>query len=413
MKSFSKIFRFFNIVLLLGTYLSCSSQFQTLPTNTSASLLDLSVFKNNVMIGGFNDYLGISKNSCQNIYTLSLPGPSGCVTRIKRIDTNEVFVLNYSPSQTYFYESKNGGNNWFQKSVTAGSFSHYYDFFDSLVGLRTDGPFLENSLNGGTTWSTITCPFTVGTSVIKVFGDSLVCLAGVNALGNGLILSKNRGKTWLNGWGLYGHNVEITGFSIISSDTIIAVGTGGLFVFSNDGGITWNDTSEPPLFDFYDAIKINSNGIYLVGVSSEGYGVIAKTEDFGKSWKSLNTGIKTTLQNIETLDENTLLISGTNGVLLTWAFKNSVFTKVSDNSLTNSKWLVYPNPVKDKITVEINQSNNDIHYIMLFDELGRILITSEINQKSNELSLKGIENGFYYLKIRSGLKEQIVKVVKE
>lgn len=401
----------FTLIVFVYTYGNC--QFEKIATNTSATLQDLSVIRKNVLVSGFYDYLGRSKNQGKNLSILSVPGATGSVIRCQRLDTNNIFLLSYSPSQTQLYRSYDGGDSWIQRSVSAGAFSHYFGFFDTLTGLRTDGPFLEKTLNGGITWTNVTCPFFVGTTAIKTFGDSLVCLGGVDASGRGLVLSKNRGKTWPNGWGILGHNVEITGFSFVSNDTILAVGTGGIFVYTVDGGANWIDTSEPPIYDYYDAACLKSNECYLVGGNSEGYGVIAKTTDFGKTWSSLNTGFKTTLQNVEIINDSIALLAGTNGILLRWNYKTSVFTGVDEGVLADHDISLFPNPANELVTITVDFNKLGACYTTLRNQLGQKLRQTQITGANSTIDLAGLHEGIYYVEVGSKEFFKVFKIIKE
>ena len=70
---------------------------------------------------------------------------------------------------------------------------------------------------------------------------------------------------------------------------------------------------------------------------------------------------------------------------------------------------VYPNPFSDKIIVETN--GNITRNITLTDITGRILMTAAFEAKT-ELSLGSLAGGIYYLKVASGEKAEIIKVVK-
>ena len=79
----------------------------------------------------------------------------------------------------------------------------------------------------------------------------------------------------------------------------------------------------------------------------------------------------------------------------------------------NAAILVYPNPVLDKLTVNLGNIQNGNYQLELVDALGRILLKTEtsVAEQSNRLilSLNELAGGVYYLKIS---KDTFIKTIK-
>ncbi len=76
---------------------------------------------------------------------------------------------------------------------------------------------------------------------------------------------------------------------------------------------------------------------------------------------------------------------------------------------------VFPNPTKEKITIEFVQVNDEELNLELIDALGRIIISKKIkkNASSEELSFEKLSKGIYFLKINGEQKEWLERIVLE
>jgi hypothetical protein len=354
------------------------SQIKKIYTGTDAYLYDLSVFDRNIVISGTYDFMVKSYDGCANLTPLILPSTPGIITRLYRPDTNNMYLLAYNPSQTFSYKSTDGGNNWILKSTTSGAFSHDFIFFDSSEGLMTDGPFLWKTMDEGSSWTTTFSPHSVGTTAIKRYKDSLICLGGFSSSSGGFVFSKNRGKTWPYGWGGPGI-IEMTDFFFLNEDTIFGISKGGAFVKTTDGGTNWNDFSEPPISNSFGVYFKNFKEGYVVGNNLQNEGIILKTADMGETWTTFNTGIKCSLKNIALIDDSIAIVTGSDGVLLRWNYANTVFTGMGERSLETERISVFPNPVQDKLRLEFYETSiQTIAKIRFYNSVG-ILSHSQDN----------------------------------
>ncbi len=93
-------------------------------------------------------------------------------------------------------------------------------------------------------------------------------------------------------------------------------------------------------------------------------------------------------------------------------FRTSVDVSTDVNSIGNeNNFAVFPNPASDVITVN-GISNFSTASYFISDQLGRIVLTGELNALSSTINISELSRGIYFLKI--GVQNrQMIKVVKE
>ena len=103
-----------------------------------------------------------------------------------------------------------------------------------------------------------------------------------------------------------------------------------------------------------------------------------------------------------------------NSPVVTNTTHTSFASGISELPIEN-ELLVYPNPVTDKITIEmLRQTQHDIVAIEITDVLGRKVYSEQTNLKSVICNLKSLSSGIYFIKVQSLNGEiQVKKVVKQ
>jgi photosystem II stability/assembly factor-like uncharacterized protein len=401
------VFNIFLICFSLGEY----GQITQISTGTNQKLFDLSVANKNIIVGGWMGYLVKSTNECNTLTPLAVPNTTDYATKIQRIDSNDIFLVSYTPSQTNFYKSTDQGNNWVQKSSLQGSNERSFSFFDSLAGFMSNGPFLSKTNNGGVSWTNVTPPFSISVTFLKAYNDSVMCMGGQVATGGGLKLSKDKGNTWAFGWGAFG-NIKITDCFFLNKDTIFGVTLGGAFTKTTDGGNNWDSSSEPPIYNSYAVYFKQANEGYVVGMNSQNQGVVLKTTDLGLNWQTFNTGITTALLNIAFLNDSIALLTGTNGLLLRWNYKKTLFTGVKDHTSKDVGIKIFPNPIENKIYIE-HKTNLQIDRLSVYNTLGQVVYEILNPSLTQGIDLTFLESGLYYVRLSNKSGVTCVKVIKE
>lgn len=88
-----------------------------------------------------------------------------------------------------------------------------------------------------------------------------------------------------------------------------------------------------------------------------------------------------------------------------------VCTGISQVTETQN-WLIFPNPTKDQFTVKLNSVSSDVN-LEVYTMLGQLLFKQKLSAEINTIEMSKYANGIYYVKIKEGKKEEVVKLVKE
>jgi hypothetical protein len=87
-------------------------------------------------------------------------------------------------------------------------------------------------------------------------------------------------------------------------------------------------------------------------------------------------------------------------------------TDISENSV-NYNFLMHPNPVSDKLTIELKAIEHEKISLSIFNFLGQIVYSvKELSQK-RELDVSFLPGGIYFLNLQSNSKQKTVKFIKE
>jgi len=86
-----------------------------------------------------------------------------------------------------------------------------------------------------------------------------------------------------------------------------------------------------------------------------------------------------------------------------------VSTNTLENQKNKSKLSVYPNPAKDFIKLNVDNTYTMAEY-KLYNNLGQIALEGKYN---NEINISNLKSGFYYLNVSDGKITKSIKVIKE
>ena len=84
---------------------------------------------------------------------------------------------------------------------------------------------------------------------------------------------------------------------------------------------------------------------------------------------------------------------------------------VKDPLKEGLKFSIYPNPVKDMVTISPSDENSMVK-VIIFDLQGRKVLTKEILGKT-QLSLETLAKGVYLIQLRKNGEVNSIKLVKE
>jgi len=88
--------------------------------------------------------------------------------------------------------------------------------------------------------------------------------------------------------------------------------------------------------------------------------------------------------------------------ILMWQQTTGIATVTNENEIK-----LYPNPVSDNLIIRFDNKTND--KVLIYDVLGKIVISQETDSNEITVNLTGLSKGFYYLRVA----DKIVKFVKK
>ena len=90
-----------------------------------------------------------------------------------------------------------------------------------------------------------------------------------------------------------------------------------------------------------------------------------------------------------------------NGGTLTQGFQQDNYTivEIPEQSSQAFSVNIYPIPATNEITVEFNSDFQGYAKIAIIDELGRTLSEKDVNTSVNKISLNGLSESYYFLKV--------------
>jgi hypothetical protein len=93
-------------------------------------------------------------------------------------------------------------------------------------------------------------------------------------------------------------------------------------------------------------------------------------------------------------------------------FTDIFSTAGNPENFYNDQVLLYPNPAKDYITVELKQEGANLDGVKILDLLGKELISSDpAGSNYQRIDVSGLNPGVYLMQVETGSKNRILKFV--
>lgn len=397
--------------------------------------------------------------------------PSNTIGSNQRFD--DVFFLNENlgwAANGYFsevFKTTDGGANWISQITGLGTFgsSHYFrniEFLDENIGfLGTLNQKFYKTIDGGTTWNLITniTPNPAAICGLDCVGTSTIYGCGAYFTPAYIIKSTDSGTTWQYiDMSTYANAlVEI---NFIDENIGFVAGnnaSGGIILKTTDGGTTWAQIlSSGTNGDYIWKLQVLASNNNVIFGSVEGTnpnpGRLAKSIDGGATW-SFYTAPETIVQAVGFLDENHGWMGGhTTGFYetlnggVTWTntgvgsnlnriffIENTAYAsgrtiyKMSNLLSNNSNFneqdrinlnvKILPNPVSDKLNIEIDFLAEDHILIDLYDNTGK-LVKKLIKDDINSVGIKKytfdfpFPSGTYFIDFHNNTGRQSSKIIK-
>ncbi len=290
------------------------------------------------------------------------------------------YVAGSIDKNLFFFRTTNGGLSWENIKLTDITSYSYIKFFsqdDGIIFANNNRIF--RTTNGGYDW------FLYATSPVDFVYD----LDFINLnLGNlatkyNLYHTTDGGKTWSI---TYNSSYYFSSLSFVDDKLGWAAGSGGIILKTSDAGATWENISNPDLFEWVNAIKFFDKNN---GVRAGDFGTVFTTDDGGKNWDFLQRGTRFNINDIMFTDENVGFACGDNNILLKSTDKGLTWSQAFDFSTNNL----------------LNLANYDKNYLWVGGENGILYRSTDggnnwtksilqANKRISNIVFKDANNGF-------------------
>ncbi|WP_169051708.1 YCF48-related protein [Flavobacterium sp. H122] len=351
---------------------------------------------------------------------LGIPTPNYYFRNIEFLNENIGFVGTLTESK--FFKTTDGGTSW-SEVTTIGTATKAVCGLDCVGTSTVYGcgsymnfpPFIIKSTDSGATWQYIDMSaYATGLVEIMFLDENIGFVSGRKGSGGIILKTTDGGATWneIFNSGLAGEYVwkmqTLTGNPNVMFGSIQSVSPNlGKLIKSTDGGVTWVSKNAP------------ETSIQAVGFVDENHGWMGghntgfyETFDAGTTWTNINLG--SNLNRIFIIRDDFAYASGATIYKFAPSLGNNQFEEQSRVPLLAK---VYPNPVKNKLSLEVDFKDADHLIIELYDALGRRMC--ELKQLDVDYALKKTfvfdfpyPSGTYFIDLHSNSGRQSVKVIK-
>lgn len=83
------------------------------------------------------------------------------------------------------------------------------------------------------------------------------------------------------------------------------------------------------------------------------------------------------------------------------------------NPTENRNALIYPNPARDFVNIQLAQFPSEPVTVKIFNNSGKLLLSQPIGNNGETISLKSFPVGIYLLQLENGRNKELVKVIKQ
>jgi photosystem II stability/assembly factor-like uncharacterized protein len=376
-----------------------------------------------VYAGGFNLYKsidsGVTWDSISNF---------GTALQIRWIDvarTNNKII--YFTTASAIYKTIDGGVNWTNVTGTVPTTTHLCIHIDvndpnkvycTLAATSANQVYFTN--NGGTTWTNISTglPGSPANTIVTQVGLSDVAYCGTD-LG---VYYRNPATS--SSWQSFNAGLPVVPVRDLEIQYNIgkiraATFGRGIWESSLDAialpvellNFQGNLVSDNVKTDRNTAAQINNNAILLTWQTASEvrfhHFELEHSPD-SKSWaKLMDKEAKGSASAYQTLDEKPIF--GVNYYRLKMVDTDGTFTYSKIVAIELSKpyskeWVLFPNPVKDKLFISGNEDVSGSVNVQIVDISGKILHSTTIQQLRTGLAINNLPNGIYFLDINNQQK---------
>jgi photosystem II stability/assembly factor-like uncharacterized protein len=315
----------------------------------------------------------------------------------------------------------NGGGTWTAQNsgVSKELLSVHFPVEDTgyaVGGNNIDGAIILKTSDGGSNWINVNSDSTIHLNSV-VFLDANTGYIGGNTnnwIPQGVVLkTTNGGINWTvcggsGGWdgstltsmhftdannGYFGHNENNHGY--ISKTT--------------DGGQNWS-TNNCDMWPSSIYFPTSDTGFITGSDYIYGDGAISKTTDGGLTWTGNPIGTSNALNSIFFTDAKIGYAVGGSGLILKTTSGGSI--GIIENASPAKLGKIYPNPVQNKIMIELYAINEGTHVTILNVNCRKIKELKMTDHKT-QIDVSNLPAGVYFISIRNNKTVEVEKIIKE
>ena len=422
MKQFYIIF-----VVTLSLMNSAMSQWVTLSSGTSINLYDVFFTDSNTgyavgdsgiilkTINAGETWSALSSGTNYDLNSIHFPAPN--------IGYAVGDGYNGSVHEGIILKTIDGGTTWTATFIAIGNEVFISDVFspDTITGYTscsrhiidmTYNPFIEKTMDGGTTWTYLDFvgPYIFVGSIFftDINTGYAVGTAGHNA-GVGLIAkTSDGGATWTglshpSSWGL-------TSVYFTDNNTGFIVSGKGDIQKTIDAGTNWIALSSGTTSALASVFFPDANTGYAVGHNdTNSVGTIVKTINGGTTWMELSSGTTYHLYAVHFTNTETGYVVGENGTILKTTNGGGFPLRINEKPLDKNSLKFYPTPSSDKITIETSTEG----HVYIQNLNGQELLNHHISKPSAQIDINGLPVGIYFIKFINENTALVGKIIKQ
>lgn len=362
------------------------------------------------------------------------------------------------------FKTTNGGSTWTQQVVSSAPNEYYrnIEFLNENVGfLGTLNNNFYKTADGGNSWQRVNniSPYPQGICGLDCVGTSTVYGCGAWFYPAYIIKSTDSGNTW-EYIDMSAYATALVEIVFINENTGFAAGSddnGAVILKTTDGGASWTKIYNSNIpFEYVWKMQLLDNNKIFCSIEAEApnTGRLLKSLNGGFTWETKdfpdtyvqavgftsathgwmgghNTGFYETSDGGDTWT-NTGMGGSLNRIFfvnnIAYAAGKSIYKMTTgslgtheiseDHSERKLQIYVAPNPVKDKLNLDIQFLHSDHIIIGLYDASGKFVK----NILKDDISEKGMKKysldfhypkGNYLLNVHSNLGRQAIKIIKQ
>jgi photosystem II stability/assembly factor-like uncharacterized protein len=221
---------------------------------------------------------------------------------------------------------------------------------------------------------------------------------------SGTIIKTDDGAVTLN-YILSGTVKNLNSVSFTDLNNGIVTGDGGLILRTTNGGSDWTVIPSGSPDDLLSVYFHDAQSGFICGEQ----GTILNTSDGGNTWTNLWSGTTERLHSICFPESETGYAVGDSGIILKTI--NGGGVGITQNIPDSWKIRALPNPVTDKVIVELSEVDQDAG-IVLENSKGEILYKTTVRTLRFQIDMSGFPPSVYFLRYTDIKSEYHLKIIK-